>query len=249
MSALYKDQYCNVKNGYISYFYPNGNLEARGRMIDNKREGNYMSWHFNGMIEDSAFYHNDRFIGYKLSWHSNGMIADSSFRRNDSTTVYVSWFDNGSPSAYGVFLNGKKQGQWNYFHKSGNKAAIEINERGKVSMVDYFNEDGTTLQDNSYANRDAVFKEGLNDWNEYLIDHVFLPGTYKFTNTNQVTIEVSFTINEDGDTEDAIVLTPFQYRVDQEVLDAIKASPKWHPAIEHNRKVKMKIKQPHTFVR
>jgi antitoxin component YwqK of YwqJK toxin-antitoxin module len=247
MVALYKDSGCKIINGNVDYYYANGYLQAEGRKTNDKKEGIYLRWHPNGMMADSGNYINDNFIGTKLSWHSNGVLSDSLTRINDSTVVSVSWFDNGNPDCYGYTIKGKKSGKWNYFHKNGKTAAIEMNENGKQTIVEYFNDDGSPLTDTTQNKREASFKGSVKKWQDYLMNKTYWPPTYTLTNTDKVTVVVNFTINEEGKVEDAFVSVPFHALFDNIALDVIKKSPDWLPRKDHNRSVKQYLSQPQTF--
>jgi antitoxin component YwqK of YwqJK toxin-antitoxin module len=247
MAGLYKDSACKIKEGHVSYFYANGNLEAAGRMINNKRAGIYTRYHYNGVMADSGNYQNDEIVGRKLGWHPNGFMADSVDKKNDSITVEVSWFDNGNPSAYGYYLNKKKQGEWKYFHKNGNLACDEKNDRGNVVSRHFYDEGGKEQGDKFLADKDAVFKKGLPDWQEYVRQNTYWPSEYKITNSDRAVVVVSFTVNEDGKTEDIFVSTPFHQLMNKIAIEAISKSPAWKPRIDHNRRVKQRLRQPVTF--
>ncbi len=248
MTALYKDSTCKIINGHAVYYYANGLMEAAGKRINNEYEGVYMRWHPNGMLADSANYHNGKFTDTRFLWYANGMMSDSMIKINDSITVNVSWFDNGNPSATGYYIKSKKSGKWNYFHKNGKLAAVEMNENDKVTEVEYFNEDGSPLSDTSLATREGSFKGGLKKWKQYLLDKIYWPSNYKLVNSNTVTVVVSFIINEEGKVEGAYVSTPFNEIFDEIALDVINKSPLWLPTIDHNRKVKQHLRQPLTFL-
>ena len=232
MTAHFKDSICKVKNGGAMYFFVNDKLESTGTYIDNKREGIYIRYHYNGMMADSASYRNDKPIANRFSWHTNGFMADSIFTKNDSTTVEVQWFDNGNLSEYGYYINNKKHGKWNYFHKNGTQAAIELNEHGKVISADFFNEDGSVQTDTSRINREAIFKNGIKDWSNYLSGKIYWPEQYKITNSNTATVVTLFIINEDGKIEGYYLDVPFHRLLDNIALDAIKNAPLWKPALE-----------------
>ena len=58
MRALYADEACKIQNGNCLYYYANGFPSLIGRRVNNKEEGICMSYHSNGMMADSAVYHN-----------------------------------------------------------------------------------------------------------------------------------------------------------------------------------------------
>ena len=66
-------------------------------------------------------------------------------------------------------------------------------------------------------------------------------------NTDTITVVVMATVDEAGNVTDAYVAVPFHPLFDKEVLRVIKRSPKWAPAILHNRYVKDWIWEPVDF--
>lgn len=248
MSALFKDSACKIKNGNAIYFFADGRLEASGRYINNKKEGIYISYHYNGMMSDSGNYHNGKIIGYKMGWHPNGFISDSTESKNDSTLIDATWFDNGNPSAYGVYINNKKHGKWHYFHRNGKEASVEMNDHGKVTEVVYFNEDGAVLKDTAMANREAVYKNGEKDWSKYLYGKIYWPSEYKLINTDTADVMSLFTIDEEGKVTDYYIEVPYHQLIDKIAIDALKNCPAWKPAIDHNRRIKAYRRQPLTFI-
>lgn len=248
MAGAYKDKECEVPQGPFSYYYVTGSLEFTGSYEDGKRQGLWLHYHPNGMMKDSATYNNDQVVGMSLSWHPNGYPADSSVIQNDGSGMSVSWFDNGNPSAAGRFTEGKKQhGKWQYFHKNGQLSAEEVFDAGKLVSRNYFDENGTAIQDTTNKDREASFVGGLSAWQRYLSKQVYFPKGYEITNSDQAVVVVTLTIDEEGKVEDAWVNTPFHPEFDKLALAAVRKSPKWQPAISHNRKVKYYARQPVTF--
>src|SRR5262245_32526345 len=56
MVGSYKDSLGKIRHGEFTWFYPNGNLEKKGSFDNNKREGQWIGYHANGNMSDSAFY-------------------------------------------------------------------------------------------------------------------------------------------------------------------------------------------------
>lgn len=249
MQALYSDKDCKIKNGYAAYYYANGQLQAKGRFVNDKREGVYTRYHSNGMMSDSGFYQGDKGIGTRFRWHRNGYMADSITRINDSMEVQVSWFDDGTANAGGYRLNNELHGKWNYWHINGTLAGEEMYDRGRVISKTYYNEDGTTQPDTALANSDAVFKNGgIQGWRRYLEKNTRWPEKYELQNTTQVTVGVLFCVDEQGKITEAETTVPFHPVFDSAALNIIRKSPAWKPAMRNNRKIKSWYQQPVTFV-
>ena len=245
MSGLYRDQNTKTQNGWFSYYYANGRLSSTGRYVNDKEQGLWLSFHNNGMMSDSTVYENGEETGISMSWHPNGFVSDSTmYDHGVATKIY--WYDNGAVSAAGHLLNGKKTGPWQYFHKNGKQAALETYEADKLVSYKYFNEEG--VEGKKIKDRDAEFSGGNSAWQEFLLKHMRFPDQYKLTNTDRVTVVIKATIDEDGKVTDLFVDIPFDPRFDDIALDIMKKSPAWVPSISHNRRVKMYVRQPITFL-
>ncbi len=249
MSGKYKDADCNIADGYFFYFHPNGNLSSSGQYIDGKKDGLWQSFYPNGTMQDSATYSMGGIMGIRMSWHANGFVADSLHANEDGTAVYVSWFDNGVPSAAGrMSAEGKQKGKWIYYHNNGKRSAIETYDEGILLNKSYFDEEEKPEADTTSKDREAVYGNGANAWQNYMARNSYFPHQYKLTNADKAVVVVSFYVNEQGQVVDAFVSTPFHPDFDKIALKAVQQSNKWKPAISHNRKIKTRLNQVLTFV-
>jgi len=247
MAGLYEDDSCKIKNGYFYFFYPNKNLSESGKYVHNKKEGLWVSYYSNGMMRDSAFFVDGHVTGVYLRWHSNGYPADSIMWNNDGTGVEVTWFDNGSPSSAGRYVEGNKlNGKWQFFRKNGNLSAIETYDHGNLVKTDYYDENGQPT-DFHTPDSDADFPGGESGWHKYIGKHIYFPSQYKFVNGDQAVVVIQADIDEDGNMSNVEVTIPFHKDFDAIVLNAVKKSPKWLPAFQHNRNVKYRITQEVSF--
>ena len=247
MKALFEDSACKIYNGQYILFHANGNVASMGRKLHNKEEGVCMRYHSNTMMADSATYHNGERVGTELGWYPNGFMSDSSSRVNDSMEVELSWFDNGGISSVGYYLHDKMHGKWNFFHRNGKPSGVELYDHGKVVAKQFFNEDGSPLADTSKATAKAVFKGGINQWQQYLNENLYWPQGYHFSKGDMAVVVLQLTINEEGKPENVEVVTPFHPVFDKLALEVIRKSPAWQPTVSHNRKVKSSFRQPVTF--
>jgi antitoxin component YwqK of YwqJK toxin-antitoxin module len=247
MAGLYEDDSCTIKNGYFYFFHPNGNLMETGKFVHDQKEGIWLSYYPDGIMSDSIFYEHGHKIGVCLSWHRNGFPSDSSVWNSDGSGVEVSWFDNGSPSSAGRYIDWKvPNGKWQFFRKNGKLSAIETYDHGKIIKAEYYDENGQ-LTDFHEPDSDADFPGGMAGWHKYIDKHIYFPNQYKFTNGDEAIVVISGVVDEDGNMTDVQVLVPFHKDFDKIILDAVKKSPKWLPAVQHNRNVKYRIKQEVTF--
>jgi antitoxin component YwqK of YwqJK toxin-antitoxin module len=248
MAGKYKDADTEIENGYFHYFYANAVLSSTGKYINGKREGLWLEYHHNAMLMDSTVYSNDHISGTSMGWHPNGFLSDSIITNVDGTGIMVNWFDNGNLGSAGFIVNYTKPDKiWKYYHKNGQLSAVEKYNNGKLENKSYYDENGIILPDTSNKDRGAAFPGGLKAWEKFLMKKVYFPEGYKIVNADKVVVVISFTVNEDGIVEDVHVTTPFNPEFDLIAKRAVAASPKWIPAMNHNRKVKAMWRQPVTF--
>lgn len=246
MKGLFKDSALKIRNGWFSYLYPNQKLSTQGNFVNGKRDGLWLSYHYNGMMKDSIEYVNGE-IKTATTWYSNGAPHDSVVVNADGTGIQVGWFDNGLPSYSGRIYNNKKEKKWQYFHKNGKLAAIEEYEQDKLISRVYYDEAGVQLSDTASRDRNAEFKGGEKKWRSFLSANLEFPPGVKLNNTEKITVVVNATIDEEGNVTDAYISVPVHPKFDEEALRVFRKSPKWAPSIANNRYVKYYIRQPVTF--
>jgi antitoxin component YwqK of YwqJK toxin-antitoxin module len=247
MQGAYKDSTCKIRHGYFTWYYANKQKEKEGWYKDNKKEGAWLGYHYNGMPDDSVWYQQDIWQGTKMSWHQNGLPKDSIVKMNEGLELHAYWFDNASPSSAGYIINGKKHKTWRFYHYNGNLASEEKYDKGALLEKQYFTEDGQPQSDTTNRDSEAVFGNGTKDWLKYVYKKIYFPSNFNIVNGNKVVAVARYIVNEAGRMEDAYLEIPIHPEFDRIVLNAIKNSPKWKPAISHNRKVKSYFVQPFSF--
>ena len=240
MEGWYQDSTKKMRTGKFTWLYPDSKPFMTGRYLQGKKQGTWLKYHPNGMIADSTEYEAGNPIGTHLSWFPNGSPSDSSIFHADGSGMQVTWFDNGSPSSAGVYTAGRKmQGEWKFYHKNGQISADELYDQGKLLRKDYYDENGGMVTDTADRERNAALRGDFTakTWLRYLQKNLEFPPNYKISNSDEAAVGVTFTIDEDGNVKDAFISTPFYPAFEREALRVIIRSPKWWPAIDHNRYV------------
>jgi hypothetical protein len=166
----------------------------------------------------------------------------------DGSGVGIRWFDNGSVSSAGLYASDRKaNGKWQFFHKNGKPAAIEIYNDGALVNKQYFDENGNNIPDTANKDHIAEFPGGNNAWLKYLQKHLYFPDQYQIKNSDHAVVVVTFTVDEDGNVIEAEASTPFYPAFDRIAENVVRKSPKWLPAINHNRRVKDRFTQAVIF--
>jgi antitoxin component YwqK of YwqJK toxin-antitoxin module len=247
MHGFYKDSNYTIKQGWFSWYYASKKIKEAGQYQNNKKQGTWVSYHYNGMMNDSAFYNQNEWQGTYMAWHPNGIMKDSAVRKENGLEVGVSWFDNGLLSSAGYYLNGRPHKTWQYYHSNGNLAAVETYDNGEVVSKRFYTEDGLLQADTIETERPALFGKAPGDWKKYIKKMVYFPTNYTIENGKMVVVTVVGTINENGEVEDVHVDIPVHPDFDRILLNTIKKSPQWRPAISHNRRVKDAFREALSF--
>lgn len=247
MSGLFEDKENNIKNGIFYWFFPDGKIKTIGKYTHNLKDGTWLQYYSNGSLEDSLNYEKGNRRGISISWYLDGKIKDSFNNNENGNGIGVSWFDNGQPSSAGRYINFNNQhGRWNYYHKNGKISAVELYDNGILKDHQYFDEKGI-LSDTSLYNSEAEFPGGTKGWHKYLSAKLYFPGNLNFKNSYTAGIVITGIINEDGQVLNAEVSVPLHPEFDKIALNAVNKSPKWIPAISHNRRVYFYFRQLVTF--
>ena len=249
MVGLFKDSSGLVKNGTFFYFHPNKVLSSSGRYVNNKKDGIWISWHENALMKDSIEYDAGEEIGTALHWYNNGYVQDSIVHRPDGTAVAVSWFDNGEVSSAGrLNMLGAYIGKWQFFHKNGQLSSDEVYDNGKLVSRKYYSENGTPQPDTGAVSTPARFPGGVEKWTKFLDKNFYWPAHYQLVNGDKAIIRVEFTVDETGTVKDVYLSVPFEPAFNEIVIRTLRDSPKWIPAVSHNRKVAFVHRQQVGFV-
>ena len=241
MEGWYEDSACQTPSGKFVYAYPDKKVKSTGRFVHGLKQGCWLNWHPNGAMADSAVYKDGTPNGTTLRWYQNGMPADSAVYHPDSSGIEVSWFDNGKPSAAGSWAAGhNRQGRWKFFHDNGQLSALERYDNGQLLQKQYFDEKGNQQADTTTKDSKSYFGRNPKNWRAwhiYLDDNVEFPSYFRITKSDEAAVVVTFTIDVNGHVKDAYIKVPFYGTFNTEVLRTILNCPKWHPAIDHNRRV------------
>jgi len=247
--GLYADSTRKNPSGAFRSFHPSRIIATAGKYNNGKKQGPWISYYSDGSVEDSTVYDNDNPVGIRQSWYRNGYPMDSCHYNADGSGVQIGWFDNGAPSFAGRYAPGyKKTGKWKYFYREGGTSAQETYDiQGKLLDKRYFSEKGATLTDTTIADKGAEFPGGWNTWSKYLAGSLYLPDQYRTPGGDPAAVVIEVTVDETGRVVEAEVAIPFYPAFDKIALEAVRTSPVWLPAVEHNRQVRNTIRIPVVF--
>jgi hypothetical protein len=146
-------------------------------------------------------------------------------------------------------LNDRPHKIWHFYHSNSNLAAEEKYDNGEVASKHFYNADGALQADTIETERSALFGKAPGDWKKYIEKKVYFSPAYTIENGKVVVVTVVGTVNETGAVEDVYVDIPVHPDFDRILLNTIKKSPQWLPAISHNRKVKDSFREALSFTK
>mgnify|MGYP003110364025 FL=1 len=89
-------------------------------------------------------------------------------------------------------------------------------------------------------------QSGFSEWKKYLLDNIKYPEKAIFGKL-EGNVTVSFMVNESGEIKDVKLVEGIGRDFDDQVLSAIKKSPKWDPGVKGGFAIPTKIEIPVTF--
>ena len=110
------------KNGSAKYYYPSGRLQMSMNYVDDKLEGLYEKFTFNGVRTEMTMYSNGMKNGESKLYGENGKLQiQSSFVNDTIHGTYKEFYPNGQVKVSGSYNHGLYDGNWEYFDVGGMK--------------------------------------------------------------------------------------------------------------------------------
>ncbi len=99
-----------IPDGDFVQKYPNGQIQIKGEMRNNKRVGLWTAYYPNGVKQSESTYEKGILSGRTASFYKNGQVR------------YI-----------GYFLGGKRDGKWDFYSEQGNHDKSEMYVKGELS--------------------------------------------------------------------------------------------------------------------
>lgn len=140
-------------------------------------------------------------VGILLRYYENGQVQDSSFYGEQAYT-------------YRFYENGKLWVKYTY------------NSKNKKEVTEGYDETGKKINNFIYE-REASFRDGLADWQDYLVNNLKVNVPVKNgAPVGKYQVIVKFIVGKDGKVKDATAETKFGFGMEEEAIRVITNSPK-----------------------
>jgi antitoxin component YwqK of YwqJK toxin-antitoxin module len=247
--AYFSDVDCKYYDGPYKEIYKNGKIQTTGRYYQNKKTGLWKTYTDSGKLTDSITYLDGYIHGLGLRWNAEQKITDSLIFEEGGKGVNHGYWSDGKLRERGSYMAGKKDGQWTYYFKNGNKCQDVQYAADSAIAYTCYDEQGNVQQKNCIYEQEAEFPGGEKGWLRYLTDNlgnVKLPDEY-YKGNIYGTVWIQFIVEIDGSVSGMKVVDAVDPGLDEVALNIIRRSPRWKYAIQYNRPVRAYRLQPITF--
>jgi len=145
------------------------------------------------------------------------------------------WKDKGHLYRVANFIDDKENGITEYLFPNGQLSARYEFENGKIVISEFWNEDGSVLNDPGKANIKPKFMgKDFNSFSGWVASRLVFPNELRGLGIRG-TVMVAFKITEKGYVRDVRALKSPHYLLAAEAVRVVENSPAWTPGIAHNQ--------------
>jgi membrane associated rhomboid family serine protease/antitoxin component YwqK of YwqJK toxin-antitoxin module len=231
--------------GNVRDYYENGDLQMRGRYINDLRDGVFVyysnhhtyssagryekenavgkwkTFHWNGKPETEVFYDPEYFMNY--AWDSLGQAQVSG-----GNGEYKTYYANGNLKEKGNYVQGKREGYWFGYHENGKPYYKELYKGSRLISGVSENLAGKRFVYDQLSQLPFP-KISMSDYRKYIDDNKRNPSSPD----QHGVVKILFNVGQDGSLWDFIVLEGISHAHDREAIRLIREGPPWRPAFLH----------------
>ena len=245
--AWYADSNLQVLDGPFENYYLNGNLKDSGSFQNRKRQGTYKSYYEDGAVISIKHYKNGIIVDTGKVFFNDGKLMNLSVTDKEGNGFRTEYYPDGSVHLTGPLAGGVKNGAWTIKRPDGTNLMQVDFTRDSVTQATCFAEDGTTRMEGPCVyEKFARFPGGKEGWRSYLMRNLKYP-KLAMQQEIQGTVMLEFVVDLDGTIGEIKVVSSPHELLTNEALRLMKISPNWEPAIQFNKTVKGKLRQPFFF--
>lgn len=204
-------------------------------------------------IEDAAYYrklYKKGDLWYAKDYYLTGQLQmEGSFTNKKCTKrsgSFAYYSEDGTIDFKGAYLKNKHEGIWNWYHSNGQKSSEELYIKGKRIKAEYWDANGMRV-DSTEGEHMAKFNESIQGFRKYVDAHLVYPSSAANQGT-EGQVFISFVVEKDGSLSNIKAVKNADYELIKEALRVVRSSPKWEPAKQHNRFVRIHYTFPITFI-
>jgi protein TonB len=244
---VYADQNLTTLNGPFYSFHNNDSVESRGRYVNNKMQGTWVSFDKDGKLTDSCYYNRNKRLGNGYFFFPSGRISNKTFFDEDGTGTLVAYRENGTIRQTGFYTKGElRDSTWTFYNPEGKVSVIQQFKNDSCLTIKCYNVAGA-LQDSCEVETMPEYAGGLSALLEFLSKNLKWPRGLHFTDVDIAKVVAKFAVDVDGSISDIRIVRHVAAPFDNEVVRVIKAMPNWKPGISFGEKVRVYYTLPVRF--
>lgn len=255
-----------------------GNYSSISDDLNQGREGTFTFYHISGTKKSEGVYTQNKRNGLWKDYSYEGPLKDETMYLDDSLDgPYTSYFfKTGAKNCVGQHVNGKREGSWKFYFDTSVLEHKYVN--GNIQSKMYYTLDGKMLRKLNYE-RDTLISSQR--WDTSGVEIAYVPDkTDSFTNQIYWYIEqmpafpydmakylranmvyprkaqrqkvsgrvvVKFVIDEEGRIDDVHVVNSVSPELDAEAVRVVANMPRWKPGRENGERVRVYFNLPIQF--
>jgi len=150
------------KNGLAKYYYSNGKPQLIMNYVDDRLDGLYEKFAFNGLKTETTMYSNGLKNGESKEFDEFGNLKISVFYLNDTIHgEFKEYYSNGQIRVSGHYNHGMYDGKWNYYDAGGMKVGYADFNNGTGKQFALYNGSNRIKTEVTYV---ANLKDGDEIW-------------------------------------------------------------------------------------
>lgn len=248
----FSDDSLKQLTGVYTYYHHNGQVQETGNYVNNKKQGEWISYFLTGKKSEALEYRNDTAIGTITRWYQSGEILNKAEMDQQGNGKSTWWFKNGMKMEEGRLQNSERDGVWIFYDNNGQICAETIYKSAKeVGPRQYANDEGKLFptNDTTYGTAAEFVHPSGKNYETYIAENTYQPDNPTLKPGEILKLQVVFCVNELGEVTNAHITNPYKKAYNDEVLTAINSTTKmWIPAKRMNRKITFWQQQTFTFM-
>ncbi|GEM_PF-5714152 len=204
-------------------------------------------------IEDAAYYRKlfkKCDLWYAKDYYLRGQLQmEGSFTNKKCTKrsgAFTYYSEDGTIDFKGAYIKNKYEGIWNWYHLNGQKSSEELYFKGKRIKAEYWDANGMRV-DSTEGEHMARFNGSVQGFRKYVDSKLKYPES-AVNQEDEGRVYVSFVVEKDGSLSNIKAVKSVGKALTEEALRVVRSSPKWEPAKQHNRFVRIHYTFPITFI-
>ena len=222
MNGSYRSIRPDNKIGVFTYYYENGQVQAREEYDNNTLDGPYEEWYKDGTRKSSQILVDGKLNGNARTWNEEGIAElDVQYNMGKLHGYFISYYSDGTMARKDLYDNDVLV-EGKCFDHSGNK-------------IDYF----PYIIEPSYSG-------GVKALQKFIKKELKYPSR-AYKNGIEGVVEISFTVDEQGRCINPTIISGERKDFNEEAIRLVSSFPRWIPGKIDDQNAPIEVRIPIEF--